>query len=137
MRTKGSVIRGVVCLMRSANFLAGYCLAFVLSGILFACAAQSRPVAPDPSGQSYADAIRQICEVDRLLAVSEEMSEFDRKRNRTDFILENTKNGDALFFVTVFRTKSPEQQAQMLKREANAQGVLDCALAKSLESETD
>ena len=137
MRTKGSLLRGVVWLMTRANSLAGYCLAFALSGIQFACAAQSRPLAPDPSGQSYTDAIRQICEVDRLLAVSEETSEFDRKQNRTDFILENTKNGDALFFVTVFRTKLPEQQAQMLNREAKAQGVLDCALAKSLELETD
>lgn len=100
--------------------------------LFLACASQSRPVAPAVEGQSYAEALRLICDVDRHVTIPEGASELEIGQLRDDYIVENTKNPDAIYFVTVWRTKPPAERASLLDKEAQNQKVKDCTLASRL-----
>lgn len=100
--------------------------------MVLACVSQSRPVAPAVEGQSYADALRLICDVDRHVSIPDGASELEVGQLRDDYIVENTKNPDAIYFVTVWRTKPPAERASLLDKEAQNQKIRDCALASQL-----
>jgi hypothetical protein len=107
-------------------------------GILgMACTAQQRPITPPVEGQTYAEAIQLLCEVDARVGAPEGTSELELGQLREDYIVENTKHPDAIFFTTVWRTKSPSEQAALLKREALGQKITDCKLVQRLETSTD
>jgi hypothetical protein len=76
-----------------------------------------------------------MCDVDRLVDVPEGTSEIELGQLREDYLIENTKHPDALFLLTVWRTKPAKDQASMLKREALEQQVSDCSLVRRLEAE--
>ncbi len=100
--------------------------------LVFACASQPRPAQSSSPGQSYAAAIRQICEVDSHIAPEENDNELEQGQLREDYILAHTENPDAIYFVTLWRTKPPEEQARSLREEAKAQGLGECALTEAL-----
>jgi hypothetical protein len=107
-------------------------------GILgMACTAQQRPDTPPVEGQTYAEAIQLLCEVDERVGTPEGTSELELSQLREDYIVENTKHPDAIFFTTVWRTKPPREQAMLLKREALAQKITNCKLVQRLETSTD
>lgn len=112
--------------VRSSRLLA------VLSCMVWACASQSRPVAPAVEGQTYAEALRLICDVDRHVTIPDGATELDAGQLRDDYIVENTKNPDAIYFVTVWRTKPPAERANLLDKEAKDQKLADCPLASQL-----
>lgn len=116
---------------RAQKILAPSALACV-GMISFACASQQRPITPITEGQSYAEAIRLICEVDRRLQGADSATEIELGQLRQDYIIENTQNPDAIYFVTVWRTKPPAEQSVMLAQQAVEQEVSDCELAKRL-----
>jgi hypothetical protein len=99
--------------------------------------AQRRPVIPLVEGQTYTEAIQLVCDVDARVGVPEGTSELELGQMREDYIIENTKNPDAIFFATVWRTKPPREQAALLKREALAQKIPVCKLVQRLEASTD
>ena len=110
-------------------------LAFGWFGFLgLACASQRRPAAPLGEGQTYADAIKLICEVDKHLVAPEGTSEIEMGQLRQDYIVENTKNPDAIFFITIWRTKPPAEQVNLLTQEAVEQKLPECPLAKSIDA---
>lgn len=100
--------------------------------MVLACASQSRPVAPVVEGQTYAEALRLICDVDRHVTIPDGATELDVGQLRDDYIVENTKNPDAIYFVTVWRTKPPAERASLLDKEAKDQKLNDCPLASQL-----
>lgn len=100
-----------------------------------ACASQQRPERSSFEGQTYAEAIRLMCDVDRLVSVPEGTNELELGQLREDYLVENTKHPEAIFLLTVWRTKPVNEQASLLKREALEQRVSDCALARRLEAE--
>ncbi len=111
------------------------CSCVVVVRLLVACTSQVRPKAVEVESQSYAEAIRQICEVDTLAGVAAEDDELDRSRQRDDYIVENTKNGDAIFFVTIWRTKQPAERVTMLSEQAAKVGLSSCSLVDALRAE--
>jgi len=117
-------------LVRFSGFSCG-----VAVSLLVACTSQVRPKTVDAESQSYAEAIRQICEVDTLAGVAAEDDELKRSRQREDYIVENTKNGDAIYFATIWRTKLPGERAPMLSAQAVKVGLSSCSLADALREE--
>lgn len=103
--------------------------------LVFACASQSRPKPVAVEEQSYSAAIQQICDVDTLAGVVGTSDELERSRLREDYIVENTKNGDAIFFATVWRTKLPSERAEMLAEQAAKARIARCALVDALREE--
>lgn len=110
-------------------------LSYLLVLLLLACASQSRSKSVPVESQIYGDAIRQICDVDRLAGVTATSDELDRTQKRDEFIIEHTKNSDAIYFSTVWRTKPPGEKADLLEREAHQLGISRCLLAETLRTE--
>lgn len=109
----------------------------VLACLFLACTSQPRPVTPAVEGQSYAEALRLICDVDRHVAIPDGASELEVGQLRDDYIVENTKNPDAIYFVTVWRTKPPAERARLLNKEAQNQKIQACTLASELSSSVE
>lgn len=110
-------------------------LTFFTGPILVACASRARPAAAPSESQSYADAIRQICDTDQLAGVSAETGELESARKRQEYIAEHVSNSDAIYFSTIWRTKAPDEQAVMLAQEAQGAGLTSCRLVEALRVE--
>jgi hypothetical protein len=108
---------------------------FVFVSVLaMACsAAEPAPKTPAPEGQSYAAAIRTICEVDRHAGANPE-DPLEVASKREEYWMEHVKNGDGIYFLTLFRIQGPAERAAMLEKEAAAAQIPDCALIESLRA---
>lgn len=104
---------------------------------LWACAAEP---APEPeSGASasrgddagYRAEIRTFCDVDQLSG-ADANDPLAAAEQRERYLLERTKHPDAVYFLTVWRTKPSAEQAEMLAAEARETHISDCKLATTL-----
>jgi hypothetical protein len=103
--------------------------------LLAGCASQSRQRPVPVESQSYAQAIRQICGVDALAGITVDTDELERSRRREDHIVLYTKNSDAIFFVTIWRTKPPSEQSTLLAEQARQAQLPSCKLAADLRAQ--
>lgn len=87
---------------------------------------------PDHSGQSYAEALRVMCDVDKVGSIAED-DPFEAGRKRGEVISANVLNGDAIYFRTMLSVKGAAEQAADLRKEAKDCGIDRCALADNLE----
>lgn len=92
------------------------------------------PKGPDTSGQSYAEALGAICDVDKLAAIAADDDPLSLGRKRTDWIHENVVNPDGIYLRTWLSVRGPSDQAVALRDEAKKEAGLErCALADDLE----
>jgi hypothetical protein len=112
--------------------------ALVSIAVLFDGCAQSAPaVAPDESGQSFCDAMKVICDVDRLAGLTSHEDPIDVSQKRADFIRDHVMNGDAIYLRTLWSTQAAGERAKDMRVKASEVGVASCPLADSLEREGD
>jgi hypothetical protein len=93
------------------------------------------PQEPDLGGQSYAEAIKVFCDVDRLARIPADHDPLALGRARTDFIQERVENPDGIYLRTMLSVKGAAEQAAMLREEAKEIGLDRCALADDLEKD--
>lgn len=116
--------------MRSPVHLS--CALVVLSSACGGPASEAPP--PSSAGkQSFAEAIRMICDVDRMAGLSADEDPLGIGQKRTDWIAEHVENADGIYLRTVLSVKGPEEQAKDLRAEAGKLGLGGCALADSIE----
>lgn len=107
---------------------------FVLNGLaLVACV----PEAKDPiyKGQSYRDAVRTMCDADRLAGLSDVGDPIEKDRKREEFLNERIENPDAVYLHTMLKVKSAEEKAAVLHNEARECGLASCASADAIAEE--
>lgn len=109
------------------------CLQFVFAGV--ACAVRSaEPESPPPvrpGEQTYPDAIRLMCEVDRRAAIAGEVDPLERAGLRSEYIIDHVKNPDGIEFRTLWSVKDQIEQARCLGAEAKRVGLSSCPLAEA------
>jgi hypothetical protein len=91
------------------------------------------PKGPEYLGQSYPEAIRVLCDVDKLAGIATEEDPLALGRKRTDFIQTHVDNPDGIYLRTLMSVKGPAEQAADLREEAKETGLERCALAEDLE----
>lgn len=90
------------------------------------------PKEPEFQGQSYADALKVICDVDKRGAVATD-DPFEASRKRTEIIQAQVENPDAIYLRTMLSVKGAAEQGAELRKEAIDAGLKECALADDLE----
>ena len=92
------------------------------------------PKTPDTSGQSYAEALGAMCDVDKLAAIAPDEDPLSLGRKRTEWIQQNVVNADGIYLRTWLSVRGPGDQASALRDEAKKEaGLATCALADDLE----
>jgi len=91
------------------------------------------PKDPDLGGQSYPEALRAFCEVDKLAGIAGDEDIFEVGRKRTDWLRAHVENPDGIYLRTIISVKGPAEQAADLREEAKDHGLASCALADNLE----
>lgn len=109
--------------------------AFVALAAALAGCAYSEPPAksPDYDGQSYPEAVRVLCDVDRLAGIGADEDPLSAGRRRTDYIQAHVENPDGIYLRTMISVKGAAEQAADLRAEAKETGLSGCALADELE----
>lgn len=110
--------------------------AFLFFLLVAGCAPEAPPKAAPRESQSYEQAIRIICDVDRLARV-DPADVLDSSALREEYLLEHVKNGDGIYFLTLFRVNGPKEQATMLEREAASTKISACPLVATLREASD
>jgi hypothetical protein len=106
---------------------------------LVACAAEPPPEPESGASASrgadaeYRAEIRTFCDVDQLSG-ADANDPLAAAEQRERYLLERTKHPDAVYFLTVWRTKPSAEQAEMLAAEAREAHLADCKLATTLAS---
>lgn len=101
---------------------------------LGACAASQSSSEEPSTGQSYAQALGMMCDVDRLAGV-DGSDPLEASSARENYLLANVENPDGIYFLTIFRSKGGNEQAKLLADEARRQGLPRCALADQLKAD--
>ena len=101
-----------------------------------ACGPEPPPKSPPREEQSYEEAIRTICEVDaRANADPEDVLGVSAARE--EYLIAHVKNGDGIYFLTLFRVNGPREQAAMLEKEAAGVKIHSCPLVSTLRLADD
>lgn len=108
--------------------------ASVLSFI--ACGPEPPPRSPVREEQSYEQAIRTICEVDALVSADPD-DVLGASAAREEYLIAHVKNGDGIYFLTLFRVNGPKEQAAMLEKEAAEAKIPSCPLVATLKQQED
>lgn len=111
-------------------------LVLYFSVLVLGCATRGAVEQCAPAGgQTYAEALHLICNVDALadLSASEDPLEIGQKRH--DWLSERVVNGDAAYLRTILRTRDAGEQSRMLGEQAAEAGLKACPLARSLRDE--
>jgi hypothetical protein len=98
------------------------------------CAQRVEPQTPDPSGQTYAQAIAMICDVDRLAGLSDD-DPLSLGQRRSAWLGEHVNNADGIYFRTTLSVKGADDQAKALRDEARRVALEKCGLADSIEQQ--
>jgi hypothetical protein len=101
----------------------------------FACA-RPPPAEPEPTGgQSYCEALELICDVDHRAGLASEDDPLERTQRREEFLSDNVKNPDAIYFRTLLKVQGPAEKAAALRREAKKAGLARCHYAERVDDE--
>lgn len=90
------------------------------------------PKAPETTGQTFAQALQIMCDVDKLGNIATD-NPFEIGRLRTEVIQEKVDNPDGIYFRTMLAVKGPSEQAVELRKQAKEVGLERCVLADDLE----
>lgn len=103
-----------------------------LAALPLACTPASQPDAEavPASGQTYAQAVAQMCDVDRQGALAGEGLELGRARS--EWLKGHIESSKGIFLMTVLSVKPAKEQAESLAQEAQATGLSTCALSEAL-----
>ena len=107
------------------------------AALLLACAPAQTPPQPAASGQSFEDAMKAMCDVDRLAGLAGNSDPLTLGQRRTAWINAHVENPDGIELRTLVSVKGAADQAKMLREKATGCGVARCALADSLERDGD
>ncbi len=110
------LVRALVCLLFS-----------------IACAPDTPAASVPHEEQSYAQAVRMICEVDRYVEVDPD-DVLGVSAAREQYLIDHVKNGDGIYFLTLFRIEGPREQARMLAQEAAETKLPSCPLVAALRA---
>ena len=107
-----------------------------LSIVLAACGAsqEPQPQAAPQNGQTFADAVKLMCEVDQRAGLTAEEDPLAIGQQRSAWLADHIDNPDGIEFRTLVSVKGPEEQAQMIRAKAKEVGVEKCPLADSIEA---
>lgn len=110
------------------NALAIAALALAAAG----CHTTPDPVEPQTPRQTYPEALRVMCDVDKVGGIASD-DPFEAGRKRAEVIQANVENPDGIYFRTLLSVKGAAEQAAELRKEAKDAGITPCALADELE----
>jgi hypothetical protein len=103
--------------------------------VCVACA-RPPPCEPEPdTGQSFVEALRVMCNVDQLANLTAEEDPLEKSRQREDFLSDNVKNPDGIYFRTLLKVKGPDEKAAALRVQAGEAGLATCPFADSVADE--
>jgi hypothetical protein len=108
----------------------------LLSCLVVGCAPEAPPKSAPRESQSYEQAIRTICDVDRHAGADPD-DVLDVSAKREEYLLEHVKNGEGIYFLTLFRVNGPRERAAMLEKEAASEKISACPLIAALRQESD
>jgi hypothetical protein len=100
----------------------------------FACA-RPPPKEPEYQGQSYREAVLLICKVDELAGLVAADDPLEKSQKREDWLNEQVKNPDAIYFRTLLKVESADEKAAALRDEAKKAGLEGCPLAETIAEE--
>lgn len=111
---------------------------FALVVCILAACSPARPPEDESSAANekspaYAREIQVICDVDRLSGADPE-DPLTASKTREDYLLAHIKDPDAIYFLTVFRSKDAATQAGLLAQEKTELGLKRCPLADALHA---
>lgn len=113
--------------------------ALVLAAPLLACAPAPRAPAPrapaPPPSQSFAEALRLVCDVDRAAGLAPSDDPLALGRARSAWVAAHVENPDAIELVTIASVKGATEQASLLREKARYEGLGRCALADAVEAD--
>jgi hypothetical protein len=118
--------------MRRSLLLASFSIVLAMG-----CGASQAPepeAAPQNTGQTFADAVKLMCEVDQRAGLTAEEDPLAIGQQRTTWLADHIENPDGIEFRTIVSVKGPEEQAQMIRAKAKQIGMEKCALADSIEA---
>ncbi len=105
-------------------------------GAVLVCVSACGPEEPAKSphqGQSFAEAMELLCNVDARLGVSAEDNPISIDMERHDWFMTHVKNPDGIELVTLLRVKTDSQRVTMLRNAAHRAALTRCALASALQ----
>ncbi|MCC6557800.1 MAG: hypothetical protein IT372_33040 [Polyangiaceae bacterium] len=101
---------------------------------LAGCAAAAPPPTPPPrETQTFAEAVKMLCDVDTLAGLSPDEDPIAIGQRRTEWLADRIENPDGIYFKTILSVKGAEDQAAAMRDEARKMGLPRCALADSIE----
>lgn len=101
-----------------------------------ACGPAPPPRSQVREEQSYEQAIRTICDVDARVSVDPD-DVLGVSAAREEYLLAHVKNGDGIYFLTLFRVNGPKEQVAMLEKEAADAKITSCPLVATLKQQED
>jgi hypothetical protein len=105
-------------------------------GLLAGACARPPPQEPEAeTGQSFAEALTLICDVDRRAGIADDADPLERIQQREEWLSDQVKNPDAIYFRTLLKVQGPVEKAAALEEEARKLGILRCALAETVREE--
>jgi hypothetical protein len=105
----------------------------VLSVLGLGCAPPPKPPAAAPPGQSFAEAVRLICDVDRVAGLAPGDDPIAIGRSRSEWLAEHVDNPDGIELKTLLSVKTAQEQAVAIRQQAKELGMGSCAVADSME----
>jgi hypothetical protein len=113
-------------------------LALLAAAALSGCGYNAiEPKEPEPPGQSYPEAVRVFCDVDKLAGLATDDDRITLGQKRGAWIKDHVENPDGIYLRTILSVKGAADQASELRREAKETGISRCALADDLEKNGD
>lgn len=109
--------------------------AFGAGLILFTAGCGGASKAPEDAsanGQSYAQAIALMCDVDKLGNIEPGDDLLGVGKKRSDWLEGRLENPEGIYFRTLISVKTAEEQAGALRDEAKKSGLAGCALSEAL-----
>jgi len=86
-------------------------------------------------GQSYREAIRTMCDADKMAGLWDIADPIEKDQKREEFLNERIENPDAIYLHTMLKVKSAGEKATVLRKEAHDCGLESCALADAIAEE--
>jgi hypothetical protein len=98
------------------------------------CAGAAQAPPPElAETQSFADAIKMLCDVDKLAGLSADDDLLGVGQKRSEWLADKIENPDGIYFKTILSVKPAEDQASAMREQAKKVGIERCALADSIE----
>ncbi|UQA60675.1 hypothetical protein [Polyangium aurulentum] len=98
------------------------------------CSSSAPPPAAPTTGQTFTDAMKMMCDIDRLAGLSAEEDPLAIGQKRSEWLAERIDNPDGIEFRTIVSVKGPDDQAKAIRAKAKEVGIAACPLADSIEA---